>query len=106
MTKADVDFTVGILNAGSLPAKLSKDPIILHYHSCSFYNFWNKHQAFSVVNKWLGQIPRNPSYDEARELVLSEDMAAGKEYYRGRYHFDDEVANDELVKLGGNVTWT
>lgn len=88
------------------PAKIVSDnACVLHYPCCGFAAFWNKYVTWGdFSDKWFGKMDireRIGSFTlEARDVVLSGDREAAREFYKTRFVLGGEADTERLIEGG------
>lgn len=84
--------------------QVSSSPSILHFPCCGFECFWNKYVILGrFSDKWFGQFNIKdilPIHVRARDVVGSNDVALGKEFYRQIIMRTGPEMNEQLVEQG------
>ena len=92
----------GFRSQGEREPRPLPDPIILHYPCCGFEHFWRKYKALGrFADKWFDETDiaesGNLFHVEARDVVLRNDKAVAKDFYRRRVVLSDARWAGSLV---------
>lgn len=91
--------------ADELHANISSNPAILHYACCGFEHFWRKYRTLGpIADTWFGKSDITacigPFHLAARDVVMTGDKAAAKDFYRRRVMIKDADTVQDLIDCG------